>query len=266
MDSTWLPQGGRVESSVFLGALFFFALIETFVPLVAARLSTPRRWLNHGILLTINTGLALLVFRGGAVVFSALVRASGYGLLTHFDVPYPLSFLIGFAAVDLVHYGSHYTYHRIPLLWRIHRVHHADAEFDVTTGFRFHPMEALLTQACNFAMIAVLAPPPLAVLAAEAATFFQDIFEHANIELPASLDRVLRLFINTPNMHRIHHSVLVEEQNRNFGTVLSWWDRLFGTYAPKSSGGLGETEVGLAGYPPKQSTSVLRTLAMPFEK
>jgi sterol desaturase/sphingolipid hydroxylase (fatty acid hydroxylase superfamily) len=264
MDSIWLPHGGRVESYVFLGALFVFAVLETFRPLRSSVLSTPRRWLNHGILLALNTVLNVILFRGGAVVFSGLISANGYGFLNHFALPYSLRFAIGFAAVDLVHYASHYIYHRIPLLWRIHRVHHADPEFDVTTGFRFHPAEALLTQGVNFALIALLGPPPLAVLAAETASLFQDVFEHANIEVPAPLDRFLRMFLTTPNMHRIHHSVLIAEQSRNFGTILPWWDHLFGTYAQTPSLGLKEMETGLEGYPKDQSASIRRTLAMPF--
>jgi sterol desaturase/sphingolipid hydroxylase (fatty acid hydroxylase superfamily) len=251
-----------LESYVFLGALFTFALIETFRPLRPPKLSTPRRWLNHGILLALNTILNLLLFRGGAVVFSVLAASRGYGLFPHVALPYAVRFVIGFAAVDLAHYASHYTYHRIAVLWRIHRVHHADPEFDVTTGFRFHPVEVMLTQAFLFGLIALLGPPPLAVLATQLATIFEDIFEHANVEIPKRLDRFLRLFLITPSLHCIHHSVLIPEQNSNFGTILPWWDRLFGTYAPPSSV---VVVTGLDGYPEQQSTSVLRTLAMPLE-
>lgn len=254
-----------MESYVFLGALCTFALIETFIPLRLAKVSTPRRWLNHGILLALNTGLNLILFRGGAIVFAAIVSEHGYGLLNHFATPYIIRFAVGFAAVDLVHYASHYTYHQIPWLWRIHRVHHADPEFDVTTGFRFHPIEALLTQGCNFALIAALGPPAMAVLVAEAATLFQDVFEHANVEIPPRLDLFLRIFLSTPNMHRIHHSVLIPEQNRNFGTIFTWWDRLFGTYARQPSTSLKQMQTGLADYPGARSTSILETLKMPIE-
>jgi sterol desaturase/sphingolipid hydroxylase (fatty acid hydroxylase superfamily) len=254
---------GRLESYIFLGALFSFALVETFRPLRPPQLSTPRRWLNHTVLLALNTVLSVLLFRGGLVVFASLMAAGGHGLLNHFASFYALRFAVGFFAVDLVHYASHYTYHQIPFLWRFHQVHHADPEFDVTTGFRFHPAEALLTQSCNFALIALLGPPALAVLAAEAATLFQDIFEHANIEVPPRLDRFLRWFLTTPNMHRIHHSVQRSGQDRNFGTILPWWDRLFGTYAQPSIE-LKRMETGLEGYPAPQSASIGRTLAMPF--
>ncbi len=265
MDSTWLSSGGRLESYVFLGALFVFAAIETVRPLRASKLATHRRWLNHGVLLSLNTVLNVVLFRGGTIVFAILISHKGYGLLNRFEGFYALRFLIGFAAVDLSHYTSHYIYHRVPFLWRIHRVHHTDPEFDITTGFRFHPFEAVLTQSCNFALIALLGPPPLAVLAAEAVTLFQDIFEHANVEVPARLDRILRLFLVSPNMHRIHHSVLIGEQNRNFGTIFPWWDRLFRTYASHPSVELEKMETGLDGYPGLESISIRHTLSMPME-
>jgi sterol desaturase/sphingolipid hydroxylase (fatty acid hydroxylase superfamily) len=265
MDSTWLSQGGRVESYVFLGALLFFALIETLFPLRIPKLSTPRRWLNHGVLFSVNTALNILLFRGGSVAFAILIGTKGYGFLNLFSPPYLIRFAIGFVAVDLVHYVSHYIYHRVPFLWRIHRVHHTDPDFDVTTGFRFHPFESLATQFCMFAAIALIGPPALAVLAAEVVTLFQDAFEHANIEIPRPLDRILRIFLISPNLHRIHHSALVAEQNRNFGTIFPWWDRAFGTYAAESSVEPRTMALGLAGYPDAHSSSIVRTLTMPFE-
>jgi len=254
-----------MESYVFLGALLSFALIETFRPLRNPKLSTPGRWLNHGVLLALNTALTTVLFRGGAIVFAIFIGAKGYGLLNRFAPPYAIRFAVGFVAADLLHYASHYVYHQIPLLWRIHRVHHTDPEFDVTTGFRFHPFESLLTQALNFAMIALLGPPALAILAAEVVTLFQDIFEHTNAEVPRGLDRILRIVLITPNMHRVHHSVLAADHNRNFGTIFPWWDRLFGTYAPHPSVELRKMETGLAGYPAHQSASILHTLATPFK-
>jgi sterol desaturase/sphingolipid hydroxylase (fatty acid hydroxylase superfamily) len=264
MDSIWLSHGGRLESYVFLAALFVFALIETFFPLRIAKLSTPRRWLNHGVLLAINTTLNVVLFRGGAIVFAILITAKGYGLLNLFVPFYALRFAIGFIATDLLHYASHYVYHQVPFLWRIHRVHHTDPEFDITTSFRFHPFESLLTQGCNFALIALLGPPPLAVLAAEVVVLFQDIFEHANVEVPRGLDRILQIVLITPNMHRIHHSVFEADHDRNFGTIFPWWDRVFGTYAQQPSVELRKMKTGLAGYPEDQSAKVLQTLKSPF--
>jgi sterol desaturase/sphingolipid hydroxylase (fatty acid hydroxylase superfamily) len=265
MDSTWLSQGGRVESYVFLGALLLFALIETIAPLRIPKLSTPRRWLNHGVLFSVNTALNIVLFRGGTVAFAILIGSKGYGLLNRFPPPYLIRFAIGFLAVDLVRYASHRTYHRVPVLWRIHRVHHTDPDFDVTTGFRFHPFEALATQFCTFAAIALLGPPAWAVLAAEVVTLFQDVFEHANIEIPRTLDGILRVFLISPNLHRIHHSALVADQNRNFGTIFPWWDRVFSTYAAEPSVEPKTMTLGLDGYPDARSSSVLHTLTMPFE-
>src|SRR5271165_2155142 len=146
MDSAWLSAGGRVESYVLLGATFVFAIVETFRPLREAKLSIPRRWLNHGVLLALNTALNVVLFRGGTVVFATVIARNGYGLLHRFAPPYAVAFAGGFLSLDLVHYATHYVYHRIPWLWRIHRVHHTDPDFDITTGFRFHPFEAVLTQ------------------------------------------------------------------------------------------------------------------------
>lgn len=265
MDSTWLSNGGRLESYVVWGALVFFALFETFHPLRAHKISTPRRWLNHGILFTLNTLLNVVVFRGGAVVFALLVSQKGYGVLDRFIPFYSLRFVIGFVATDLIHFTSHYIYHQVPFLWRIHRVHHTDPDFDVTTGFRFHPLESLLTQSLNFGMIALLGPPAMSVLAAEAVTLFQDIFEHANVEMPPALDRVLMPLLISPSIHRIHHSTLAAHHNCNFGTIFPWWDRLFGTYAQRPSVELKEMETGLVGYPEQHSASIFHTLAAPLE-
>ena len=264
MDSLGLSPGSRMESFVLFGGLLLFALIETFRPLRLPNLSTPQRWLNHGVLFALNTGLGTLLFRGGAVVFAAFAHDRGYGIFHRFQLPYAAQFIAGFALVDLAHYASHYSYHRIPVLWRIHRVHHADPDYDVTTGFRFHPMEALLTQALVFGLIAAFGLPAMAVLAAETVTAFQDLFEHANIEIPARVDRFLRLLLITPNMHRVHHSVDIAEQSSNFGTILTWWDRLFRTYTSGPAVPLDEMETGLEGYPPEESLRVMDTLRMPF--
>jgi len=254
-----------LESYVFLGALLSFALIETFRPFRAQEISAPRRWFNHAVLLAINTVANIVLFRGGAVVFAIFISDKAYGLLHRFAPFYALRFAVGFLAIDLVHYASHRLYHRIPLLWRIHSVHHTDPGFDVTTGFRFHPFESLLTQGADFALIALLGPPPLAVLAAEAVTLFQDIFEHANVEVPRALDRMLTPFLIGPSLHRVHHSVAAADYNRNFGTIFPWWDRLFGTYAARSSVELRRMDTGLSGYSEDRSTSVVHTLRAPFD-
>jgi sterol desaturase/sphingolipid hydroxylase (fatty acid hydroxylase superfamily) len=263
MDSNWLPHSGRLESCVFLGALLFFALIETFRPFQTPKLSTSRRWLNHGVLLALNTAINVVLFRGGTVVFAILIAAKGYGILNRFALPYAVRFAIGFVAIDLLHYASHRVYHRIPFLWRIHRVHHTDPDLDITTGFRFHPFEALLTQGLNFASIALLGPPAMAVLAVEAITLFQDVFQHANVKMPRVVDRILAAILISPSMHRIHHSTHVVD--RNFGTIFPWWDRAFGTYTAQSSVELQTMETGLDGYPHHHSTSLLHTLTLPLE-
>jgi len=247
---------------LFWGALMCGALAETFFPLRDLVLSITRRWLNHGILLAINTAINVLIFRGGVIAFAAFIEERQFDVLPH--VSRTAAFVVIFLALDLARYASHRLYHRFALLWRIHRVHHADPDFDVTTGFRFHPLEAMLTECLLFAVVAALGPPVAAVVLAESAATFEDIFEHVNVPIPQRLDRMLRMFLITPNMHRVHHSADAAEQNTNFGTVLTWWDRLFGTYAAHASVDLPQMEVGLASYPAAKSTSIASTLAMPF--
>jgi sterol desaturase/sphingolipid hydroxylase (fatty acid hydroxylase superfamily) len=247
---------------VFWGALMCGALAETFFPLRELALSTSRRWLNHGALLAINTAINILIFRGGSVAFAAFIDQRKYGVLRNASLA--AAFVVTFLALDLARYVSHRLHHRMAVLWRIHQVHHADPDFDITTGFRFHPLEAMLTECVLFAVILALGPPVAAVLIAESAATLEDLFEHVNVPLPDRLDRLLRMFVVTPNMHRIHHSADADEQNTNFGTVLTWWDRLFGTYAPRASVDLRDMQVGLADYPASRTTSIASTLAMPF--
>ena len=147
--------------------------------------------------------------------------------------------------LDFIVYLQHVMVHAVPMLWRLHRVHHADLDFDVTTGARFHPIEILLSMVIKFAAIAVLGAPPAAVLVFEVLLNGTAMFNHGNVGLPPTLDRVLRWFLVTPDMHRVHHSVEVDETNSNFGFNLSWWDRLFGTYREQPRAGQTEMVIGL---------------------
>jgi sterol desaturase/sphingolipid hydroxylase (fatty acid hydroxylase superfamily) len=226
--------------------------------------STPRRWTHNILLWVLNALLVTGVYRATGVAVATLVQASPYGLLNHETVPYAIRFAVGFALLDLLHYGQHRLYHRIGLLWRMHQVHHTDVEFDLTTGLRFHPTEALLTQGIKLGVIALLAPPPLAVLALEVATQAQDLLEHGNVAIPRGLDRILRLVLITPDMHRIHHSSDVAEQNRNLGTIFPWWDRMFGTYTQDPAGNPETMSLGLTGIPAARSLSLWQTLTHPF--
>jgi len=242
------------------------ALAETFRPKRRLVVSTPKRWTHNTLLWALNVLVVTGVYRATGVVVATLVSSSPYGLLNGDAIPYAVRFAITFVLLDLLHYAQHRLYHGVGFLWRMHQVHHTDVEFDLTTGLRFHPAEALLTQGVRLGVIALLAPPPLAVLALEVASQVQDLFEHGNVAIPVWLDRILRFVLVTPDMHRIHHSSEVGEQNRNLGTIFPWWDRLFGTYTQDPAGNQETMSLGLSGIPASRSVSLWQTLTHPFRR
>jgi sterol desaturase/sphingolipid hydroxylase (fatty acid hydroxylase superfamily) len=166
--------------------------------------------------------------------------------------------------LDFVKYATHWTYHSVPFLWRVHQVHHSDPDFDVSTGTRVHPIEVVLTQGVYLGVIAIFAPPVLGVLIAELAGAFQSFFGHANASLPGWMEKPLRVLFVTPDMHRIHHSEEVVEQFRNLGEIFPWWDRLFRTYLAAPAAGQDAMVVGLKGYQNNGSLGVAFMLKQPF--
>ena len=196
-----------------------------------------QRWFANLGLVVLNTLLLRLLFPLAAVGMAAFGAANGWGLLNHFQVPPWLALPLAVIAMDLVIWLQHVMVHAVPALWRLHQVHHADLDYDLTTGARFHPIEIGLSMLIKFATITVLGPPVLAVVVFEVLLNASAMFNHGNIRLPAALDRVLRWFVVTPDMHRVHHSVEDDETNSNFGFNLPWWDRLFGTYRAQPRAG-----------------------------
>jgi sterol desaturase/sphingolipid hydroxylase (fatty acid hydroxylase superfamily) len=191
----------------------------------------------------------------------------GWGLFNALAVPLPLSFAVSFLALDLVIWVQHVAFHRVPLLARLHRMHHIDLDFDVTTGLRFHPVEILASLLVKFAAVIALGAPAAAVLAFELALNLGSLFNHGNVRMPGGLDRVLRLFVVTPDMHRVHHSIVPEEINSNFGFFLSWWDRLFGTYRAAPRAGHDAITIGVRDTrDPSVCARLLPMLALPFRE
>jgi sterol desaturase/sphingolipid hydroxylase (fatty acid hydroxylase superfamily) len=210
----------------------------------------------------INSPLAW-IYPASAVVMAAAVSHNPYGLLNRPGLPIFLRYTIAILLLDLARYAQHRLYHSIPMLWRIHRVHHADPDCDWSTSLLFHPGEVALTQASYLALVALLSPPPLAVLGIELVSILQTFFEHANIAIPERIDAFLRRFLITPDLHHIHHSDQMAEQNANFGTVFPWWDRCFRTYLPLPAAGHQHIKFGLPELD-QQGLSVPRLLALPF--
>jgi sterol desaturase/sphingolipid hydroxylase (fatty acid hydroxylase superfamily) len=205
--------------------------------------------------------MALPVATIGVAAFAA---DRGMGLLNVFHVSYPLAILLSMLALDLAIYLQHLMFHAVPLFWRAHRVHHADLDFDVTTGIRFHPFEIGLSLLIKFAVILVLGVPAVAVLAFEVLLNASSMFSHGNVRVPAAIDRYLRWLVVTPDMHRVHHSIDPRETNSNFGFNLAWWDRLFGTYRAQPQAGHEAMTIGIAQFRSPRDLKFDRMLLQPF--
>jgi sterol desaturase/sphingolipid hydroxylase (fatty acid hydroxylase superfamily) len=241
------------------------AVWELAAPRRALTLPKAVRWSNNIGLVVFNTALLRLLFPAAAVGMAAFAAQQGWGLLNYLELPFWLAVLVAVIALDFVIWLQHVMVHAIPVLWRLHRVHHADPDYDLTTGARFHPIEIILSMLIKFATIAVLGPPVVAVIIFEVLLNATAMFNHGNVRLPAKVDRVLRWFIVTPDMHRVHHSVEHDETNSNFGFNLPWWDRLFGTYRDQPRGGHEGMTIGIHGYNQPRDVSWLPgLLVLPF--
>ena len=257
------------EMPVRIGAFFgIFAVIAVWEILSPRReLAVPKglRWANNLGLIALNSIVLRLLFPAAAVGVAALAQRQGWGLLNYYELPFILSVVIAVIAMDFVIYLQHVMVHAIPILWRLHRVHHADLDFDVTTGARFHTIEIILSMLIKFATITMLGPPVVGVLIFEVLLNATAMFNHGNVYIPEKIDRVLRLFVVTPDMHRVHHSVHAPLTNSNFGFNLPWWDRLFGTYVAQPPEGHIEMEIGIEDIrDPKQVDRLPGMLMLPF--
>jgi sterol desaturase/sphingolipid hydroxylase (fatty acid hydroxylase superfamily) len=255
-----------IRMGFFFGVLAVMALWEIAAPRRALTVSKAVRWANNLGLVFFNSFLLRLIFPAAAVGVAAFATENGWGLLNYFELPIVLAVVISVVAMDFIIYLQHVLVHAVPVLWRLHRVHHADLDYDVTTGVRFHPIEIILSMLIKFATIVGLGPPVVAVVIFEVLLNALAMFNHGNVRLPLGLDRVLRLFVVTPDMHRVHHSVEDNEANSNFGFNLSIWDRLFGTYIAQPRGGHKGMTIGIHGYrDPKQVDQLPGMLALPFK-
>src|SRR3990172_11760371 len=229
-----LAHEPAVRLSAFFGAFVLMAIWEAVAPRRARLLPRRVRWFHNLALVVLNSLILRLLFPLAAVGFAVLTAERGWGLLNAFEVPFWAAFALSVIALDYAIYLQHVMFHPLPLLWRLHRVHHADADIDVTTGARFHPIEILLSMLINFSAIAVLGAPAAAVLVFEVLLNGTAMFNHAHLRLPEAGGRFLRWMLVTPEMHRIHHSMEPVETNSNFGFNLPWWDRLCGTYRERA--------------------------------
>jgi sterol desaturase/sphingolipid hydroxylase (fatty acid hydroxylase superfamily) len=255
-----------IRMSAFFGILGAMALWEILAPRRALTVSKAVRWVNNIGIVFLNSFLVRLIFPAAAVGMASFASTQGWGIFNYFELPFWLVVIASVVIMDFIIYLQHVMVHAVPALWRLHRMHHADLDFDVTTGARFHPLEIILSMLIKFASIVVIGPPVLAVVIFEVVLNVTAMFNHGNVRLPLKLDRVLRWIVVTPDMHRVHHSVEDDEANSNFGFNLPWWDRLFGTYRDQPRAGHEGMTIGIHKYrETKQVTWLSGMLLLPFK-
>lgn len=253
-----------IRALVFLLVFAALASAERLAPRRPSFRLNKQRWTTNLSVLLLDILLVRIVLPAGAVGLAVIAEGRGSGLFHRIDIPLPLEIVLAFLALDLAIYLQHVMFHAVPLLWRLHRVHHADVHVDVTTGVRFHPIEILLSLLIKTAVIFLLGPPVIAVLLFEIALNSTSMFSHSNVRLPRQIDAAVRFFTVTPDMHRVHHSIDPAETNTNFGFNLPWWDRLFGTYRAEPTAGHEKMTIGIPQFRSVDDQRLDRVLAQPF--
>ncbi len=259
-----LAHEPSVRMTLFFGILTAMALWEMAAPRRRQEIPRLLRWTGNLGIVVVNTVLVRLVFPVAAVALATLGQQRGWGLLHAFAVAPWIAIILSILAFDLAIYLQHVMFHAVPALWRLHRMHHADLEYDVTTGLRFHPVEILLSMLVKLTVVVALGPPAVAVLLFEVLLNATAMFNHSNVWLPTSLDRALRWIVVTPDMHRVHHSIIPAETNSNFGFNLPWWDRLLGTYRAQPRDGHEGMTIGIDQFRTRRDLRLDRMLIQPL--
>jgi sterol desaturase/sphingolipid hydroxylase (fatty acid hydroxylase superfamily) len=264
MSEFLLTNEPVLRLAVFAGILLAMAGWEVLAPRREQGIGRITRWPNNIGVVVLDTVLVRVTFPMTAVGLALLAESQGWGLLNGLNVSSWLAIPLAVIVLDLAIYFQHVLFHAVPALWRLHRMHHADLEFDVTTGTRFHPIEILISMAIKFGVIAALGAPAVAVLIFEVLLNATSMFNHGNVRIAANVDRALRWILVTPDMHRVHHSIVRRETNSNFGFNLPWWDRLFGTYRDQPVAGHTGMTVGIEQFRDPGELRLDRMLLQPF--
>jgi sterol desaturase/sphingolipid hydroxylase (fatty acid hydroxylase superfamily) len=265
MGSFVLAHEPAIRLAAFAAVLAAMVLWEFLAPRRSRPLSRRRRWPANLGIVVLNTVIVRLPFPAAAVGLALSAQSGGWGLLNRYEIPLWAAVAAGIILLDLAIYLQHMMFHAVPALWRLHSMHHADLDIDVTTGVRFHPVEIVLSMLIKFAVIAALGVPPAAVLLFEVVLNATSMFNHGNVHIPAALEPVLRWLVVTPDMHRVHHSIERDETNSNFGFNLSLWDRLFGTYKAQPGAGHERMSIGMREHRDEREVDrLLGMLALPF--
>lgn len=259
-----MPSEQTLRLTVFTAVLLLVALWEIAAPRRPLLDSKRRRWFANLSLVVIGTIVVRLLFPILPVALAGVAEARGWGIFNVLQAPTWLKFMLSFLILDFVIYLQHLLFHHLPILWRLHRMHHTDLDLDVTSGNRFHPLEIVISMIIKMAAVLFLGAPAASVLAFEVVLNACSMFSHGNIKLPAAFDRLLRLLLVTPDMHRVHHSTIVRETNSNFGFNFPWWDRICGTYRSQPERGHLAMEIGLKEYRDPKRLRLFRLLIQPF--
>ncbi len=265
MTDTILGNEAAIRLGAFLGIFALLAILEALAPRRARAHPRSLRWTGNLGVVVLNTLLVRLLFPVAAVGLALAGEREGWGLLNNLDLPGWLSVLLAVVVLDFIIYLQHVMFHAVPLLWRLHRMHHADLDLDVTSGARFHPVEILISMVIKMAAVVALGPPAVAVVIFEVVLNATAMFNHSNLSIPVPVDRLLRLVVVTPDMHRVHHSVVPDETNSNFGFNLPWWDRLFGTYRAQPAAGHAGMTIGIEAFRSPRDLWLDRMLLQPLK-
>jgi sterol desaturase/sphingolipid hydroxylase (fatty acid hydroxylase superfamily) len=253
-----------VFAGLFYGSIILFAVIELLLPKVPLRHGIGARWSTNIVLGLTNIVAIGLIVPIGSVALSLYVEGEGWGLMNWLPVPGWLAVIVGILAMDIGKYAEHWLMHQVPFLWRLHAVHHSDLDADFTTGFRHHPLEALVSAVTAPAVILLMGVPPLGVVIFLSLAAISSIYTHANVRYHRTIDRVLRVLFMTRDAHVVHHSAHREETNSNYGQVFLFWDRLFGTYRAAPKEGLNDITIGLEYFREPRDLWIHNVLTMPF--
>ncbi|MEO0575663.1 MAG: sterol desaturase family protein [Pseudomonadota bacterium] len=262
-----LNHEAAIRASIFFGLLIIFAVVEYALPKRRGNARRTQRWpVNIGLVL-IDTLIIRVLAPGLAVAAAVLAQREGWGVFGRWDgLPTWLIIMICIVLMDAFIYWQHRLMHKVPVLWRLHRVHHADTEFDVTTALRFHPLEIVFSLCLKAAFVVALGVPVIAIVIFEVLLNASAMFNHANIALPAALDRSVRPFVVTPDMHRVHHSSYEKQTNSNYGFFLSLWDRLFASYQAEPAEPHETMQIGLVEFRERRDQSLWQLLIQPFRR
>ena len=264
MTAILLEYGSALRFGFFLAILLFMAIWEVFAPRRTLTTSKPVRWFSNLAIVFIGTVAVRFVFSGAAMGMAFFAENHKWGLLNNVALPYWSAIAAGVISLDLAIYLQHVMFHAVPICWRLHMMHHSDLDFDTTTGIRFHPIEIFLSMSIKMSVVLLLGIPALAVLIFEILLNATSLFNHGNVRLPGRIDGLLRLIVVTPEMHRVHHSVLIRETNSNFGFNVPWWDRLLGTYRNQPTAGHQGMTIGLSQFRDPRRLTLPWLLVLPM--